>query len=55
MGKTTLEDILEDAKKCPVKGRLYIYERYKLQLQDLELSSEDYTEACRKLAQYLEV
>lgn len=53
--KETLKQILSDARKCPTKGRLYIYERYKLQLENLNLSSEEYMEACRKLARYLEV
>ena len=51
----TLEDLYDDAKKCPVKGRLYIYEQYKRRLQDMNLSSDEYTEACRKLANCLEV
>ena len=51
----TLEDLYSDAKKCPVKGRLYMYEQYKRKLQDMNLSSDEYTEACRKLANYLGV
>lgn len=51
----TLEDLYNDAKKCPVKGRLYMYEQYKRKLQDMNLSSDEYTEACRKLANYLGV
>lgn len=51
----TLEDLYKDAKKCPVKGRLYMYEQYKRKLQDMNLSSDEYTEACRKLANYLGV
>ena len=51
----TLEDILKDAKKCPVKGRLYVYEQYKQEIQKLELSSYEYTDACRTLANILEV
>lgn len=55
MEPKTLEDILNDAKKCPVKGRLYIYEQYKREIQRLELSSYEYTDACRTLANILEV
>lgn len=51
----TLEDLYKDAKKCPVKGRLYMYERYKCKLLEMNLSSDEYTEACRKLATYLGV
>lgn len=50
-----LKEVLKDAKECPVKGRLYIYEKYKQQLLDLDLSSEEYTQACRKLANNLGV
>ena len=55
MNNKNLNQILDEAKKCPVKGRLYMYEKYKQQIRDLELSSDEYTEACRKLANYLEV
>ena len=48
----TLEDLYSE---CPVKGRLYMYEQYKRKLQDMNLSSDEYTEACRKLANYLGV
>lgn len=51
----TLNDILEDARNCPIKGRLYIYEQYKQEIEKLELSSYDYTDACRTLANILEV
>ena len=51
----TLETILEDAKKCKRKGRLYVYESYKRQIEALNLSPEEYEDACKLLAQSLEV
>lgn len=53
--QSELDKILKEAKQCPVKGRLYMYEKYKLRVQDLGLSSEEYTQACRQLANNLEV
>lgn len=50
-----LNVIYKDAKKCPIKGRYYVYDQYRRRLQDLELSNYEYTEACRNLARYLEV
>lgn len=51
----TLADILRRAKKCSVKGRYYIYESFKRELQELNLDPVAYSEACRDLARYLEV
>ena len=50
-----LEAILEEAKKCPQKRRLYVYEQFKRKLENLNLPAYDYGEACRLLAKYLEV
>lgn len=50
-----LNRLYEDAKKCPVKGRMYIYEQYKRQVGELNLDPYEYTEACRTLANNLEV
>lgn len=50
-----LHEIYRDAKICPVKGRMYIYEQYKRQIDKLNLDSYEYTEACRNIATYLEV
>ena len=51
----TLESILTRAKKCSLKGRNYIYSRFKQELEELHLSPEEYQEACIELAKYLEV
>lgn len=53
--KTVLEEILTRAKKCNVKGRLYVYEAFKKELQTLNLDSVEYCDVCRELARYLEV
>lgn len=50
-----LNSILERAKKCPNKGRWYVYEQFKQELSQLALSATEYEQACRKLAQYLRV
>ena len=50
--KQQLKDILERAKKCPNKGRLYVYESYKRELEALNLTTEEYGEACRQLARF---
>ena len=51
----TLDEILKRAKKQKLKGRLYIYESYKREIEMLDLSPEEYQDACRLLAQHLEV
>lgn len=53
--QTELNKLLDSAKNCPNKGRMYQYETYKRCLQRLNLSSEDYMYACRELATHLEV
>lgn len=50
-----LQQLINDAKVYPVKGRYYVYENFKLRLQYLSLSSMEYTDACRQLAHYLGV
>ena len=50
-----LTDIYQRAKKCTNKGRMYVYESYKQELRSLNLSSADYGEACRKIANFLRV
>ena len=50
-----LNNLYKEAKKCPVKRRLYVYEQYKRELERLDLTSMEYTEACRNIANYLEV
>ena len=47
-------EILNRAKGAS-KGRYYVYESYKRELQDLELSTEEYEDACRKLVNILRV
>lgn len=53
--KDTLEDILTRAKKCSNKGRLYVYESFKKELQELDITDIEYMNACRDLARYLGV
>lgn len=53
--KQALNELYEAAKNCPVKGRLYVYEQYEQKLQKLNLNGYDYINACRTLADYLEV
>ena len=53
--KTTLENILTRAKNCKLKGRLYVYESFKSELQALNLTGIEYADACRDLARYLGV
>ena len=58
MGKAQndrLNVILEKAKNCPNKGRLYMYEQFNRELQELNLSAYDYEQACITVARYLEV
>lgn len=50
-----LQQLINDAKVYPVKGRYYVYENFKLRLQNLGLNSMEYTEACRQIAHYLRV
>lgn len=56
MGNTDkINELLEDAKKCKNKGRLYVYEQYKRKLLNIELTSTEYEQTCRQLAEYLRV
>ena len=50
-----LKDILERAKKCPNKRRMYVYEAFKTELNRLNLPSREYEQACRQIANYLKV
>lgn len=50
----TVQKVLDRAKGSP-KGRYYIYESYKRELEGLNLSSEDYRNACIVLARILGV
>lgn len=50
-----LKEILDSAKKCTNKGRWYVYEQYKQQLTQLDLTNTEYEQACRKLTEYLRV
>ena len=50
-----LKNILDRAKKCTNKKRMYVYESFKKELNELNLPPEEYTQACRKLAEYLKV
>ncbi len=52
---TQLKDILERARKCSNKGRYYVYEGFKSELQKMSISPELYEDTCRKLAKYLRV
>lgn len=51
-----LKDLLERAKKCDNKGRMYVFNRFKEELKSIKLQSDsEYEEICRKLGEYLEV
>ena len=50
-----LENILSRVKSCPIKGRLYIYEQFKGEVQRLNLPPYHFEDACRKIANILEV
>lgn len=50
-----LKDILERAKKCENKRRMYVYEAFKTELNRLNLPAREHEQACRKLAEYLKV
>ena len=52
---TALKKLLKAAKNCGLQGRYYVFEVYKQQLEALDLSSSEYQQACRKLADALQV
>lgn len=52
---SSLERLLERARKCDNKGRMYVYESFKNELRSMNISPEEYERTCRKLAQYLKV
>jgi len=52
---TQLAELLNRARKCSNKGRYYVYEGFKSELQRMELSPDQYEETCRLLAKYLRV
>lgn len=55
MENQKLNEILEKAKNCPNKGRLYVYEQFKQDLQELNLDPYNYEQACITIARYLGV
>lgn len=52
---TELQKLLERARKCDNKGRMYVYEAFKSELQRFDISPQEYEQTCRKLAKYLRV
>lgn len=52
---TRVKAILNDARKERIKGRYYIYENYKRQLQEVCESSIQYEHAIYELAKILKV
>ena len=50
-----IKDLLARAKKCPNKGRYYVYEQYKSELRDMNLSAGQYEQICRQLSNALGV
>jgi len=53
--RVVLNQILERAKTCKIKGRLYKYEQFKQELLRLNLDNEEYEQACIEIARLLEV
>ena len=50
-----IQELLERARKCDTKGRMYVYEAFKRELQEFNLDPAEYGQVCRKLAKYLRV
>ena len=50
-----IKDLLNRAKKDPNKGRYYVYESYKQELNSLDIPPNVYEQTCRKLAQNLKI
>ena len=53
--KTKINSIIERAKKDPRKGKYYVYEQYKSELQNICESSIQYEQAIYELAKALRV
>lgn len=53
--KEKIQQLLNDARICPTKGRMYIFEKYKRDLIALEPTEKERDEACILLAEYLKV
>lgn len=51
----SLKKLLDEAKKDKRKGRCYVYEEYKSQLQELPLTGIEYEKAICALAKVLEI
>ena len=45
--------LLNEAKICPMKGRMYVFEQFKRRLMELEPTAMEITDACAKLQKYL--
>lgn len=50
-----LNELFRRARKCTNKGRYYVYEQYKRELDNIELSPSEYEQTCRELARLLRV
>lgn len=50
-----IKRILQEARIEPIKGRFYVYERYKLQIQNVSESATQCEQACIELAKILGV
>lgn len=53
--ETKIKRILDDAKKETRKGKYYVYEEYKSQIQDIPMSSREYDQTIFQLAKILRV
>ena len=53
--KEKIQELLNEAKIEPIKGRMYVYDKYKRELTALEPTQQEYDETCIKLAKYLNV
>lgn len=53
--KKHIEYLLKEAKAYPIKGRYYVYERFKSDLTSLNPTPEEYEQAIRKISDYLDV
>lgn len=51
--KEKIQELLNEAKICPTKGRMYVFEQFKRKLMELEPTSMEVTDACVKLQKYL--
>ena len=53
--ESRVKRILDEAKKESRKGRYYVYEEYKSQIQDIPMSSREYDQTIFQLAKILRV